>query len=77
MSKSKCEQAARAIAKRNWPWIKSEAEFSDFYDDFRLGAEALLRYARKKGFDVFDSGFVVKLEDLEEYVNGAKQGGKG
>lgn len=77
MKKSKCEKMSKAQKA-------AEKNASQFFDpsqqinhglmvqSFVCGAEAFLRYARKNGFDVFDSGFVVRVLDLEEWVKGEK-----
>jgi len=70
MKKSKCEKAARRIAKRLWPWIKSELQIEDFHADFRLGAEALLRHAQRN-VKAWDHG-MIPVELLEQWVKGEK-----
>lgn len=88
MAKSKCEEmskaqkAAEKHARKEWsPNWTNEREQSE--RDFMKGAEALLRYAKRKKVNHDCQGTcryfgvdMVRFSDLEEWVNGAKQGGK-
>jgi hypothetical protein len=85
VKKSKCEKATEKYVKNIYGNDSFyQEEITDEAVAFRKGAEALLRYAKRKKVNHDCQGTckyfgvdMVRFSDLEEWVNGAKQGGKG